>query len=78
MILETCLLIILKIICCLFIDMVENAGDDPGDRKPSVVDSTKVEASVKVEASNVNYDVCKLRQRSGHDSFFSDPRYMER
>jgi len=36
--------------------MVENADDDPVDRKPSVVDSfveiklSKVEASVKVEA----------------------------
>ena len=38
MILDTCLLISLEIICCLFIDMVENAGDDPSDRKPSVVD----------------------------------------
>jgi len=65
MILDTCLLIILTIICCLFIDMVENAGDDLGDRKPSVVDSIKVEApikveaSVKLEASNVNTNVWK-------------------
>ncbi|KEH27055.1 hypothetical protein MTR_6g084740 [Medicago truncatula] len=49
------------------IDKVENAGDDPGDRKPRVVDSikveapAKVEASVKVAASSVNYDVWKLR-----------------
>jgi len=66
MILDTCLLIILAIICCLFIDMVENAGDDPGDRKSSVVNSIKiedlikVEASVKVKASSVNSDVWKL------------------
>ncbi|AES71280.2 FAR1 DNA-binding domain protein [Medicago truncatula] len=45
---------------------VENA-DDSGDRKPSGVDSVKVEApmkveaSVKVETSSVNSDVCKLR-----------------
>jgi len=45
MILDTCLLIILAIICWLFIDIVENVGDNPGDRKPSVVDSIKVEAS---------------------------------
>jgi len=51
MILDTCLLIILAIICCLFIDIVENAGDDPGDRKPSVIDLIKVEAPIKVEAS---------------------------
>jgi len=50
--------------------MVENAGDDPGDRKPSVVNSIKVEApvkveasmkveaSVKVEASSINSGVC--------------------
>ncbi|KEH37162.1 OTU-like cysteine protease [Medicago truncatula] len=30
---------------------VENADDDLGDRKPSVVDSVKVEAPIKVEAS---------------------------
>ena len=62
MILDTCLLINLVIICCLFIDKVENVGD----RKPRVVDSIKVEApikveaSVKVEASSVNSDVWKL------------------
>jgi len=50
MILDTCLLIILAIICCLFIDMVENAGDDPGDQKHSFVDSVKVKAPIKVEA----------------------------
>ena len=67
MILDRCLLISLVIVCCLFIDNVENAGDDPGDRKPRVVDSIKVEApakvevSVKVEASSVNSDVWKLR-----------------
>jgi len=68
MILDACLLISLVIICCLFIDKVENAGD----RKSRVVDSIKVEApikveaslkveaSVKVEASSVNSDVWKL------------------
>ncbi|KEH37909.1 hypothetical protein MTR_2g451070 [Medicago truncatula] len=49
-------------------DMVENADDDPGDRKPSAVDFVKVEApikveaSVRVEASSVNSNVCKLRE----------------
>jgi len=63
MMLDTCLLISLVIICCLFIDKVENASDDLGDRKPRVVDSikveapAKVEASVKVEASSINFDV---------------------
>ena len=47
MILDTCLLISLVIICCLFIDKVEHAGDDPGDRKPRVVDSIKVEAPLR-------------------------------
>jgi len=47
MILDTCLLINLQIICCLFIDTVENADDDLSDRKPSVVDSVKVEAPIK-------------------------------
>jgi len=51
MILDTCLLISLQNICCLFIDMVDNADDDLGDQKPSVVDSVKVVAPVKVEAS---------------------------
>jgi len=53
--------------------MVENAGDGPVDRKPSVVDSfveikppkleapIKVETSMKVEASSVNSDVSKFR-----------------
>jgi len=27
--------------------MVENASDDPGDRKPNVVDSIKVEAPLR-------------------------------
>jgi hypothetical protein len=31
MIFDTCLLISLVIVCCLFIDKDENAGDDPGD-----------------------------------------------
>ena len=61
MILDTCLLISLIIIRCLFVDKIENAGDDPGDRKPRVVDSIKVKASVKVEASSVNSYVWKLR-----------------
>jgi len=51
MLLDACLLISLAIICRLFIDMVENADDDPGDLKPSVVDSVKVEAPIKVEVS---------------------------
>jgi len=76
MILDTCLLIILTIICCLFIDMVENAGDDPRDRKPSDVDSikvktsVKVKASVKVEASSVNSDVWKLRDNEVDTAHF--------
>jgi len=80
MILDTCLLIILAIICCLFIDMVENAGDDSGDRKPSVVDSIKVEAaikvetSVKVEASSVNSDVWKLRDNKVDTAHFFSTR----
>ena len=80
MILDTCLLIILAIICCLFIDMVENASDDPGDRKPSVVDSIKVEAfvkvedSVKVEASSVNSDVWKLRDNGVDTTHFFSTR----
>jgi len=83
MILDTCLLISLTIICCLFIDMVENADDDPSDRKPSVVDSVKVEApikvetsvkveaSIKVEASSVNSDVWKL-----HDNEVDMPHFF--
>jgi len=86
MILDTCLLIILAIICCLFIDMVENASDDPGDRKPSVVDSikveapikveasVKVEASIKVEASSVNSDVWKLRDNEVDTTHFFPTR----
>jgi len=66
MILDTCLLISLVIICCLFIDKVEHAGDDPGDRKPRVVDSIKVEAPIKVEAfvkveASVKVEGTKLR-----------------
>jgi len=86
MILDTCLLIILAIICCLFIDMVENTSDDPGDRKPSVVDSikvealikveasVKVEAFVKVEASSVNSDVWKLRDNVVDTAHFFSTR----
>ncbi len=80
MILDTCLLISLVIVCCLFIDKVENAGDDPGDRKPRVVDSikveapAKVEASVKVEASSVNSDVWKLRDNEVDTAHFFSTR----
>jgi len=80
MILDTCSLISLAIICCLFICMVENAEDDPGDRKPSVVDSVKVEApikveaSVKVEASSVNSDVWKLRDNEVDTAHFFSTR----
>jgi len=76
MILDKCLLISLVIVCCLFIDKVENAGDDPGDRKPRVVDSIKVEApakvkvSVKVAASSVNSDVWKLRDNEVDTTHF--------
>ena len=46
--------------------MVENADDDPSDRKPSVVDSVKVEAPIKVEAfvkveASVKVEGTKLR-----------------
>ena len=60
--------------------MVENAGDDPGDQKPSVVDSIKVEApikveaSVKVEASSVNSDVWKLRDNVVDTAYFFSTR----
>ena len=62
--------------------MVENADDDLGDRKPSVVDSikveapikveasVKVEASAKVEASCVNSDVWKLRDNEVDTTHF--------
>jgi len=86
MILDTCLLINLQTICCLFIDTVENANDDPSDRKLSVVDSVKVEAPikveasvkveafVKVEASSVNFDVCKLRDNEVDTAHFLSTR----
>ena len=66
--------------------MVENASDDPGDRKPSVVDSikvealikveasVKVEAFVKVEASSVNSDVWKLRDNVVDTAHFFSTR----
>nr|ABN04843.1 hypothetical protein MtrDRAFT_AC147481g38v2 [Medicago truncatula]ABN06025.1 hypothetical protein MtrDRAFT_AC149576g20v2 [Medicago truncatula] len=67
-------------------DKVENADDDPSDRKRSVVDSVKVEApikdeasmkveaSVKVEASDVNSDVCKLRDNEVDTTHFFSTR----
>jgi len=70
----------------VFIDMVENVGDDPGDRKPSVFDSIKVEApikveasvkvesSVKVEASSVNSNVWKLRDNEVEITHFFSTR----
>ena len=66
--------------------MVENADDDPVDRKPSVVDffveiklskveaSVKVEAPIKVEAFSANFDVSKLRDNKVDTTHFFSSR----
>ena len=50
--------------------MVEKVGD----RKPSVVDSIMIEASVKVEASSVNSGVWKLRDNEVDTTHFFSSR----
>lgn len=61
--------------------MVENAGDDPFDRKLIVYDYfveikalKKVEAPIKVEASSVNSGVFKLRDNKMDRSHFFSSR----